>query len=65
MWMSPFAYGGPSCRTNRFAPGRAALRATSFSKTPCACHSRRISGSRCGRLAFIGKPVFGRWIVSL
>ena len=34
MWMSPFAYGGPSCSTNCFAPGRAAFCATSFSKIP-------------------------------
>ena len=50
MWMSPFAYGGPSCSTNRFAPGRAAFCATSRWKIACSSHAARISGSRCGQV---------------
>src|SRR3990172_8498256 len=59
MWMSPLAYGGPSWRTNLRAPGRAAFLATICSKTLPSSQARRISGSRCGRVPFMGEPGLG------
>src|SRR4051812_29276770 len=59
-WMLPFAYGGPSCKTNTGLPFRAS-RICSYK--PSASHCASIFGSAIGRFAFIGKSVFGRFTV--
>ena len=61
-WMSPLAYGGPSCRTYF---GRPCPAARSFAYRSSVCQRLRISGSRVARLAFIGKSVCGRFNVFL
>src|SRR5205814_6746545 len=60
-WMSPFAYGGPSCSTNFGAPFR---RSRIFPYRSMASHRPSVSGSLVGRFAFIGKSVRGRLTVS-
>src|SRR6516225_5522979 len=59
-WMVPVGYGGPSCSTNSGFPARASrIRWYTFS----ACQASSCFGSFCGKLAFIGKSVFGRFRV--
>src|SRR5262245_14450819 len=60
-WMSPLAYGGPSCNTNFGAPFR---RWRIFPYRSRAAHRASVSGSLVGRFAFIGKSVRGRLTVS-
>src|SRR5215470_7466830 len=60
--MLPLAYGGPSWRTNRGRPLRAA-RICSYSRISAHCLSS--SGSFCASPARIGKSVLGRLSVSL
>src|SRR5436189_266349 len=59
--MLPFAYGGPSCRTNFFLPFR---RASILLYRSIAAQRVSVCGSLVGRFAFIGKSVRGRLTVS-
>src|SRR6185312_11204388 len=59
-WMLPFAYGGPSCKTNRGLPLRA-CRIRPYRSSDS--HRSSILGSAAGRFAFIGNPVLGRLTV--
>src|SRR6266852_3262092 len=61
-WISPVGYGGPSCRTNNGLPLRTSrMRSYRFS----SCQAASCLGSFCGKLAFMGKSVFGRFSVFL
>ena len=62
MWMSPFAYGGPSCSTKR---GRPAAAARIASYTFRSCQSRTQPGSRRARSPRIGNGVSVRFSVVL
>ncbi len=64
MWMWPLAYGGPSWSTKSWPPCAGVLRDEPLEDL-LLLPLLRISGSRWGRLAFIGKSVFGRLTVSL
>ena len=58
----PFAYGGPSCKMNFSLPFDASLiLENNFS----LCHFSKKLGSLSGRLARIGRSVFGNNRVSL
>src|ERR1700734_2541538 len=59
-WMAPLAYGGPSWRMYLGCPARA-VRIWAYKS--CSCHVWRRAGSFCGRLAFMGKVVSGRFSV--
>src|SRR5580765_2561251 len=59
-WIVPVGYGGPSCSTNSGLPSRAA-RIPSYKLA--ACQASSCFGSFCGKLAFMGKSVFGRFSV--
>src|SRR5260370_30726464 len=56
-WISPVGYGGRSCKTNSGLPLRTSrMRSYRFS----SCQAASCLGSFCGKLAFMGKSVFGR-----
>src|SRR3989442_7328443 len=59
--MLPFAYGGPSCRTNFFLPFR---RASILLYRSIAAQRVSVCGSLVGRFAFFGKSVRGKLTVS-
>ena len=61
MWISPLAYGGPSCSRNVFAPLRAARICPYRS---ISSQRATVSGSVVCRFAFIEKDVRGRLHVS-
>ena len=62
MCICPFAYGGPSCKTNFSLPARDSL---SFLYKFSFFQIFKISGSLLGKFAFIKNEVFGRLIFSL
>ena len=61
-WISPFAYGGPSCKIKLFLPFLAA-RISWYNFF--SCHCLIIAGSRCARLPRIGNSVSGKLRVCL
>src|SRR5690606_2504302 len=61
-WITPLAYGGPSCSTKRSRPFACSRRRA---YRPSDSQRSRIAGSRLGRSPRIGKSVAGRCRVAL
>src|SRR3546814_12406884 len=61
-WIAPFAYGGPSCSTNRSRPFAFSRRRA---YRPSDSQRSSVTGSRLGRSPRIGNSVAGRCRVAL